>query len=148
MVDSLRRHDVEVIALCVYSHHFHILARFRIPEDTDAVRGNANATHGRPGAKSSSAAPWDTRKDAKRTIAIARHYVGIAKKDSARVLSDEKLVDSGGVWAVRVRCLPVRDRSHQLNVYRYIEDHANRGAAVWTFHDDLGTSQSDESSAR
>ncbi len=62
-----------------------------------------------------------------------RKWVGIAKKNSARALSDASLVPAGGVWAVRCRCLPVRDRAHQLNVFRYIEKHARRGASIWTF---------------
>ena len=65
----------------------------------------------------------------------ARHWVGIAKKDSARALSESGLVPQGGVWAVRSRCLPIRDRAHQLNVFRYILRHVSQGAAVWNYRD-------------
>lgn len=111
MVESLRRHAAEVIALCVDDHHFHLLVRF--PESADRD-------------------PATARKDGNTSLAIARHCVGIAKKDSARALSDGGLVSPGGVRATRARCLPVRDRVHQLNVFRYIQGHAKCGAAVWT----------------
>lgn len=65
-----------------------------------------------------------------------RKWVGIAKKRSARALSEAQLVETGGVWAVRCRCLPIHDREHQINCYRYISNHASRGAAVWTFKDE------------
>lgn len=64
-----------------------------------------------------------------------RHWVGIAKKDSARTLSESGLASPGSVWAVRSRCLPIRDRAHQLNVFRYIVKHESQGAAVWNFQD-------------
>ncbi len=62
-----------------------------------------------------------------------RHWVGLAKSFSARALSDAGLVDPGGVWAIRCRCLPVRDRAHQVNIARYIAGHARHRnpAAVW-----------------
>jgi len=94
MSDSLRRHAIELLALAVDDHHFHVLARFPDHEP--------------------------------------RRWIGIAKKDSARALSDAELVPRGGVWAVRCRCLPVRNRAHQLAVYRYIRDQVNEGGATWT----------------
>ncbi len=72
-----------------------------------------------------------------------RHWVGIAKKDSARELSRLGIAKEGGVWAVRCRCLGVRDREHQVNAYRYIGSHAERGASVWTYRDP-GTSEGRE----
>lgn len=116
MVDSLLRHRVELISLCVDDHHYHLLARFGKPTDSD---------------------PWASvvaqRRDGKALIAVARHCVGIAKKDSATALSDAGLAARGGVWAKRCRVPPIGDRAHQLNVYRYIVNHAERAAAVWTF---------------
>ena len=76
--------------------------------------------------------PWALRKDGDAAPAVVRHYVGIAKKDSARALSDAGLVQPGGVWAVRLRCLPIGDRAYQVNVVRYMGSHADRDAAVWT----------------
>lgn len=60
-----------------------------------------------------------------------REWIGIAKSISARTLSKTGLVQEGGVWAVRCRCLPITDRAHQVNVARYIEGHAKIGAAIW-----------------
>ncbi len=61
-----------------------------------------------------------------------RKWVGIAKKESARALSSAGLAKPGGVWAVRFRCLPVKDESHFANIARYIAAHERRGASVWT----------------
>lgn len=69
--------------------------------------------------------------DADRTPS-ARRLIGVAKKHSARALSDAGLVAQGGVWATRCRCRPVTDRAHQLNIVRYIRNHAASGAAVWS----------------
>ena len=111
MLNTLIHYGIEVIALCVDDHHYHILARF-------------------------SKAIWQRHKSkikgSNSSVRLIRYLVGIAKKNSARALSDASLVDGGGVWAVRFRSLPIRDRSHQVNVFRYIEAHRNRGAAVWT----------------
>jgi len=60
-----------------------------------------------------------------------RRWVGIAKKESARAVSREGLAEAGGVWAVRCRCGPIRDRAHQVAVAGYIEAHAEAGAVVW-----------------
>ena len=92
---SFIKHSIEVLAIAVDDHHYHILARF--PDH------------------------------------MPRKWVGLAKKDSARLLSDAGFVEKGGVWAVRNRCVPITDRQHQLNTYHYIKQHANRGAAVWVF---------------
>lgn len=38
----------------------------------------------------------------------------------------------GQVWAARREAKPIRDREHQLNVFRYILEHSEKeGAAVW-----------------
>jgi hypothetical protein len=58
--------------------------------------------------------------------------MGVAKKRSARYLSDAKLVGRGGVWAARCRPKPINDRAHQVCVFGYIRDHRKRGAAVWS----------------
>ena len=60
-----------------------------------------------------------------------RHWAGIAKKESARALSRDALVLPGGTWAVRTHCNPISDRSHQMQVVRYILDHAAKGGAIW-----------------
>ncbi len=60
-----------------------------------------------------------------------RHVVGLAKKRSARALSDAGLAARGGVWAVRSRALPINDRAHARAARAYILRHASRGAAVF-----------------
>ncbi|MBI5765080.1 MAG: hypothetical protein HZA51_16315 [Planctomycetes bacterium] len=118
MVASLLRHGVQVIALALDDHHYHILARFPKPTDSN---------------------PWASRiprrTDENLELALIRHYVGIAKKDSSRSLSDAGLLPQGGTWGKRCRALAVRDRTHQLNVFRYIQAHRDQGAVVWTFRD-------------
>lgn len=52
---------------------------------------------------------------------------------ASMVLSEVGL--KGKVWAVRSRPEPIRDRAHQVNVYRYIKRHGQRGAATWTHRD-------------
>lgn len=62
----------------------------------------------------------------------ARRLIGLAKKHSARVLSDSGLTLQGGLWAARCRTRPVTDRAHQLNIVRYIRRHSTSGAAIWS----------------
>jgi hypothetical protein len=64
-----------------------------------------------------------------------RGPVGLAKKNASFLLGEHGL--PGTVWARKCRALPVADRAHQLNVYRYILAHANKGACVWTFRDGI-----------
>jgi hypothetical protein len=59
--------------------------------------------------------------------------VGRAKKHAAFVLKDAG--HQGKAWAVRCRPLPVKDRSHQVNVFNYILSHREEGAFVWTYRD-------------
>lgn len=74
-------------------------------------------------------------------LALIRHFVGVAKKDAARVLGSAQLTADGGAWAKRWRPPAVRDRRHQRNVFNYIVAHGPRGAAVWTFRDKPQTSK-------
>jgi len=59
-----------------------------------------------------------------------RRLIGLAKKDASRALSDADEIPRGGLWGKRSRGEPVRDRSHQIAAYRYIERHARAGAFV------------------
>ena len=112
-------HTVEVLAVSVSAMHMHVLARFgEVPpkpvDQVDCVK----PTPSRGGLR---------EKDP------ARYFVAIAKERSAKSLVKANLVKTGGVWAKRGKIVPIRDRRHQLNVYRYILDHASEGAAVWCF---------------
>lgn len=60
-----------------------------------------------------------------------RFWIGQAKRASARALSLAGLAQTGGVWAVRSRAEPIKDRAHQVTVAKYILRHASRGAATW-----------------
>ena len=59
--------------------------------------------------------------------------VGWAKKNASHDLTELGL--AGTVWAKGCRPLPITGRRHQLNVFRYIAEHASKGACVWTFRD-------------
>jgi len=61
----------------------------------------------------------------------ARHWVGVAKKESAHHAKEEANTPGGGLWAVRSKSLPIRDRGHQINSAKYIFDHRSQGGAVW-----------------
>ncbi len=102
MGEALLFHTVELVDLCVGAKHWHALVRCHPPGSI-------------------------LTKDR-----MTRHLLGLAKKHSARFLSDARLADRGGVWALRCRVLPVHDRQHQLNVARYIPAHAKKGAVVWS----------------
>ncbi len=112
MADALQLHGVELLDLCVGATHWHVLARFTpLPKS--------------PGIK----IPGLDFAALKRE---ARRLMGIAKKASARVLSDAGLTAPGGIWAVRCSARPVRNRDHQLALVRYVRAHARQGAAVWS----------------
>ena len=104
-------HKIEAIAIAVSGMHLHLLARFpSAQEPTDEIRGL-------------------------RASDPVRHFVGIAKKESAKSLTNAGLVKPGGVWAKRGKIVPIKDRRHQVNVFNYILDHEQEGAAVWSFRD-------------
>jgi len=105
MARTLLRHDVELIDLAVGAIHWHLLARFT---------------------------PLGDEADSEELKRTARRLVGIAKKNSSRMLTDSGLVPRGGAWAVRGGIHPIHDRPHQLRVVNYIREHAHDGAAIWS----------------
>ena len=112
-VDSIRHalvevHQIEVIAIAVSAMHMHLLARFPAAQKpTDSIRGL-------------------------RATDPVRHFIGIAKKESSKRLVEAGLAQPGGVWARKGKIVRVKDRSHQVNVNRYILDHEREGAVVWS----------------
>src|SRR3990170_32550 len=76
MVEALLFHHVQLLTLSMDGHHFHLLARFLTPKPTDFN-------------------PWASRADEKRELALARHFAGIAKKQSARALSESRIIPEG-----------------------------------------------------
>jgi len=99
-VEALIERAVEVIAFCVAANHWHGLLRFRDPLKH---RGQ--------------------NRDAARLI-------GQAKGKCARMMSKAGIAPEGGIWGKKCRVRPVKNRSHQLNIARYIPDHRKKGAAV------------------
>ena len=108
-------HGLEVLAVSVGGMHLHVLARFGVP--------GMKPTASRRGLR---------HRDLK-WADPARYYLGIAKERSAKALAQQQLVKPGGVWAKRGKIVPVADRQHQVNVFFYIIDHLQEGAAVWNF---------------
>jgi len=62
-----------------------------------------------------------------------RRHVGRAKLHAYHLLRERWQV--GKVWQALCNVTPVSDRTHQVNVFRYIRSHADKGAWVWTFHE-------------
>ncbi len=60
------------------------------------------------------------RNDGSIELAIARHFIGIAREGGARTLSDAGIVPPAGVWGDRWRVLSVQDRAYQINVSQHI----------------------------
>ena len=60
---------------------------------------------------------------------FARPWSALAKKHAWFVARDHGWV--GKMWGKRGKQDPVRDRRHQLNVYRYILEPKKQGAWVW-----------------
>jgi hypothetical protein len=102
MAEALLYHNVELVDLCVGGKHWHSLARFWAMEQV---------------------------KTKKRDPA---HLMGIAKKHSARVMSDSGVIPRGGVWAKRCKVIPIKNQLHFERVGGYIPDHAKKGAAVYS----------------
>ena len=122
MGEALTHHGAELIDLSVGRTHFHLLARF-VALGTDVARPGIGIP-GRPADRECDA--YDLHKR------IARHYVGVAKKRSARLLTDSGRLPAGGVWGIRSAICMVRSRSHQLRIVRYIRSHEGEGAALWS----------------
>lgn len=113
LVASLKHQKIEAIACSVDDHHFHVLARFRLPKPTGSN-------------------PWaSTRTKNQPIYAYIRHTTGLAKSRAARAVSSARLVPTGGVWGKRFKITPIADRAHQVTVFKYILAHAARGAATW-----------------
>ena len=104
-------HKLEVLAIAVTRVHVHVLVR--MPGDQEKK-------------------PTASRRGL-RERDPARYYMGIAKERSSKSLVKEGLVAAGGAWAKRGKVKPIRDRKHQVNVFRYILDHLEEGGAVWCF---------------
>jgi len=61
---------------------------------------------------------------------LVREWGGLAKKHAWFVARDHGWKEK--LWGKRSQAIRVKTREHQLNVYRYIMDHAEEGAWVWS----------------
>jgi NAD(P)-dependent dehydrogenase (short-subunit alcohol dehydrogenase family) len=66
---------------------------------------------------------------------FTRHWTGLAKRHACYVLRDTGW-SGKSLWGKRGKWLPIRDRAHQLNVYRYILRHRGQGAWTWGVTDE------------
>jgi hypothetical protein len=65
---------------------------------------------------------------AKLPKSAARVWVGESKKHVTFTLRERGR--SGRLWGERGKFVPIKDRNHQVSVYRYIERHERQGAYV------------------
>jgi hypothetical protein len=61
----------------------------------------------------------------------ARHLIGRAKGRCSTALGKLGLAPKGGLFAKRCKVKAIRDRTHQVNVFRYIPAHRKKGAVAW-----------------
>lgn len=116
MRSSFKRNGVEVIALSMSGMHVHVLGRFPMKRRTPT---------------------FDER--GLRTSAIddpVRHLMGLAKQWSAKRLIRDRHCESGPIWARRGKIVRISDRRHQVKAFKYILDHVNEGATVWSVLDE------------
>lgn len=102
-------HELDVLSIAVSSQHAHVLVRLPVSSKPVPLRHGLRETD------------------------PARFFMGIAKERSAKKLAAVGLVAPGGVWAKRGKIVPITERKHQVNVYRYILKHVKEGAVVWSF---------------
>jgi hypothetical protein len=65
--------------------------------------------------------------------AETRKWIGMAKQHAWQERRSRG--DNRKIWAQKAKFVPVRDRAHQLNVYRYIIAHERQGAYGWKHSD-------------
>jgi len=60
-----------------------------------------------------------------------RNWIGITKRHAWFTLRERGW--SSKLWGKGGKIVVIRDRAHQLNVYRYIQRHKNQGAWAWMY---------------
>jgi hypothetical protein len=123
MVQALKFHGVEVVALCVGRTRYHALIKCPKIDRYGCDVYTQVKTHLEKSLGTAVPRLWRNR--------IARHFIGIAKKESARALSREKLAAPGGVFAAGCGVKPIKDRTHEIRCTKYIRNHIKEGAVVW-----------------
>ena len=61
----------------------------------------------------------------------AKRTVGRAKKHAYHIVQGAACI--GRIWARGCRPEPIANRAHQVRTYRYILEHAQDGAWVWSY---------------
>jgi len=74
--------------------------------------------------------------------ALIRQIIGRCKRHACEAVKREL---TGRLWAASGEFKQVRDRSHQLNVYKYILVDQGPGAWTWSYRDDAGLPRFPES---
>ncbi|XAL98179.1 hypothetical protein OT109_11280 [Phycisphaeraceae bacterium D3-23] len=108
---SFEQHHIEGLALSVSPTHMHLLAKFPMERKKPTLdeRGLRTSSVDDP----------------------VRHLVGQIKQWSSKRLIRDGLLDAGA-WGKRGKIVPITDRKHQVNTYRYIAAHQREGALVWS----------------
>ncbi len=156
MVERLLREQVEVVEWVVTEKHFHGLARFTpwidatsespgmpevpgIPESPGmAMPGLSEQLPSPPTTPRLIPPPRVSPRHGplhKRPVQIdprPRQMVGLAKKHASHIARENGMGVDGGLWAVRCKVEPIRDRRHQLNVVQYLRDHVEEGGVLWS----------------
>jgi hypothetical protein len=114
--EYLSRFQITFAECCVSATHAHLLAQIP-PSAHQLITGMT---------------PGNVLIDGRSPL--PRHLVGRIKAHTTFTLRSRGLRnDAGGLWGVRSKIIPIRDRDHQLNVVRYIRSHTEEGASVWSF---------------
>ena len=118
VAETLVAYGTEIVDMCVGEHHMHLLARFAevLPPriDGSAVR-----------------LPRNLLADGREPI--PRHVLGRANRAASIAMGKAgRKAEGTPLWAKRPKVLPIANRAHQIEVVRYIREHAREGAVIWS----------------
>jgi hypothetical protein len=116
------------------------LARFTPWVDSASVESPFAQSPGMamPGLWAGQAPPYVSKRHGplhKRPVQIdprPRQMVGLAKKHASHIAREQGVGVEGGLWAVRCKVEPIKDRPHQLHVVQYLRDHVEEGGILWS----------------
>jgi hypothetical protein len=77
-----------------------------------------------------------------------KRWIGIAKKESSHYCKQTGHAPDGGLWATGCKCLPVENDRHYRSARKYILDHEQRGAVIYSRKPAPGMEQFDPDSLR
>jgi hypothetical protein len=109
IVLTLLGDGMDVIIASLDDHHLHLLARFRDHQ---------------PRKRLGWAKFYATK--------AVKEYISHCEKTHGGAVGFQLNLKPGeGLWAKRSKAIPIKNRSHQLNVVKYVADHRNRGAILF-----------------